>query len=168
MGIREHRQNALKDLHIGIITLSSSRTLKEDDSGHRIAELAEKNGHHVILHTVIPDQAETIGRTVKKAIAEHAPHALLLNGGTGISPADLTIEAVRPLFQKELTAFGTLFAMLSYEEIGPAAILSRACAGLIGNTVLFCMPGSRKACTLACEKLIFPELGHLLAHMHKG
>jgi molybdenum cofactor biosynthesis protein B len=88
-----------------------------------------------------------------------------MTGGTGISPKDVTIEAVRPLFEKELTAFGTLFTQLSFEEIDSAAILSRATAGIIKQTMIFCMPGSIKACKLACNSLIFPELGHLLKHI---
>jgi molybdenum cofactor biosynthesis protein B len=99
-----------------------------------------------------------------KAIREHGLLALLVTGGTGITPEDVTIEAIKPLFAKEMTAFGTLFAQLSYEEIDSAAILSRAVAGVIGNTVVFCMPGSKKACRLACKALIFPELGHMVAH----
>ena len=93
---------------------------------------------------------------------------MLLTGGTCITPRDVTVEAVRPLFQKELTAFATLFTMLSFEEIDSAAILSRATAGIIANSVLFCMPGSLKAVKLACKNLIFPELGHILMHLHQN
>ena len=88
-----------------------------------------------------------------------------MSGGTGISPKDVTIEAVRPLFSKELTGFGPIFAQLSFEQIDSAAILSRATAGIIKNSVVFCMPGSIKACKLACNELIFPELGHLIKHI---
>ena len=88
-----------------------------------------------------------------------------MTGGSGISPKDVTIEAVKPLFEKELTAFGVLFAQLSFEEIDSAAILSRATAGIANNSIIFCMPGSIKACKLACKNLIFPELGHILKHI---
>ena len=88
-----------------------------------------------------------------------------MTGGTGITKKDVTIEAVSPLFVKELTAFGPLFAQLSMAEINSAAIMSRATAGVIGDTVVFCMPGSLNACKLACSKLIFPELGHLVKHV---
>ena len=90
---------------------------------------------------------------------------ILLTGGTGITQKDVTIEAVSPLFVKELTAFGPLFAQLSMAEINSAAIMSRATAGVIGDTIVFCMPGSLNACKLACSKLIFPELGHLVKHV---
>jgi molybdenum cofactor biosynthesis protein B len=89
-----------------------------------------------------------------------------LTGGTGITQKDVTIEAVSPLFKKELSAFGPMFALLSMKEIGSAAILSRATAGVVGSTVVFCMPGSLNACKLACTELIFPELGHLVKHVH--
>ena len=89
---------------------------------------------------------------------------MIITGGTGISPQDVTIEAVRPLFAKELPAFGVLFTQLSFEEVDSAAILSRAAAGVIGRCVVFCIPGSIKACQLACKNLIFPELGHLIRH----
>lgn len=168
MGIKEHREKAVKSVCIGILTLSSTRTLAEDESGNWIAEQAQKQGHTVIFHQVISDHAETIRQTVLDTIQTHHPDALLLNGGTGVSPKDVTIEAVKSLFQKELTAFGHVFAMLSYGEIGSGAILSRATAGIIRKTAVFCMPGSLNACRLACEKLIFPELGHLVRHMHRG
>ena len=103
-----------------------------------------------------------------EGIREFDPRAVLLTGGTGISSRDVTIEAVSPLFRKELTAFGPLFTQLSFEEIDSAAILSRATAGVVGNTILFCMPGSLAACKLACKELIFPELGHLVKHILEG
>ena len=89
----------------------------------------------------------------------------MITGGTGITPTDVTIEAIKPFFSKEMTAFGAIFAQLSYEEIDSAATLSRAAAGVIGGTAVFCMPGSKKACQLACRALIFPELGHVVAHI---
>ncbi|MEZ4525943.1 MAG: molybdenum cofactor biosynthesis protein B [Desulfobacterales bacterium] len=168
MGTKEHREKALQSVSIGIVTLSSTRSLADDESGNWMAAQSEKQGHRVIFHQVVPDHAETVRHTVLDTVQIHHPDVLLLSGGTGVSPKDLTVEAVKPLFHKELTAFGHLFAMLSYEEIGSAAILSRAAAGIVRNTAVFCMPGSLKACMLACEKLIFPELGHLLSHMRKG
>ncbi len=102
---------------------------------------------------------------VTHVVQQVCPNFILISGGTGVSPRDVTIEAVTPMFSKELKAFGTLFAHLSFEEIDSAAILSRATAGVIGNVALFCMPGSLKACKLACRELIFPELGHLAKHL---
>lgn len=168
MGTKQHKANAPKKIKVGVFSVSSTRTIAEDKSGKWISKRARKEGNEIVLHAVIPDDAATITRSVIEAIRDFAPQVLLLTGGTGISSKDVTIEALRPIFEKELTAFGALFAQLSFEEIDSAAILSRATAGLIGKTVIFCMPGSLKACKLACNNLIFPELGHLIKHVEQG
>ncbi|MCK4728533.1 MAG: molybdenum cofactor biosynthesis protein MoaB [Desulfobacterales bacterium] len=167
MNTKEHKAHAPKSLVLAIVTVSSTRGLAHDKSGHWMKKRAKKK-HKVVFHEVIPDNKDVIADTIRTVIQEHSPHAILVTGGTGISPADVTIEAVRPMFTKELTAFGSLFSQLSYEEIDSAALLSRATAGLIGQTLVFCMPGSLKACKLACKELIFPELGHLVKHVHQG
>jgi len=168
MGVEEHKQSAFTTVTLGIITLSTTRGIAEDDSGNWMAEQARIKGHDLLFHQVLPDDAQVIRQTVSSLIEDNDPDVILMNGGTGTSPQDVTIEAVRPLFQKELTAFGALFAHLSYAEIGSAALLSRASAGIIRSTALFCMPGSIKACRLACNSLIFPELGHLVKHIRTG
>jgi molybdenum cofactor biosynthesis protein B len=168
MGTKEHKKSAPKKVKVGIISVSTTRTLKDDKSGHWISKRAKKKGYAVVLHRVIPDKTETITQTIYDSIEQHDVQVLLLTGGTGISGKDVTIEAVRPLFDKELTAFGPLFYHLSLQEIDSAALLSRATAGVVKKTILFCMPGSLKACKLACKALIFPELGHLVKHAHEG
>ena len=166
MGVKEHKKEAPKTVSIGIITVSTTRALIDDTSGQWISEQAEKIGHKIVFHQVIPDDAEIIAATLNDRINESNPQVILISGGTGITKKDVTIEAVSPLFTKELSAFGPLFAKLSMEEIDSAAIMSRATAGVIGNTVVFCMPGSLNACKLACTRLIFPELGHLIKHVN--
>jgi molybdenum cofactor biosynthesis protein B len=168
MGTEEHKATAPRHLSIGILSVSSTRTLAEDKSGHWINKHSKKEGHQVVCHRVIPDDARIIAETISEVLRDHAPQALLLTGGTGISPKDVTIEAVRPLLSKELTAFGVLFSQLSFEEIDSAALLSRAMAGVIDNALVFCMPGSLNACKLACNALIFPELGHLVRHLQEN
>lgn len=165
MGTHEHKQVAPKTVTIGIITVSTTRALANDSSGKWISEQAKNEGHEIVHHEVIPDDAEIIAATVKNVIRHQRPQVILVTGGTGITKKDVTIEAVNPMFAKVLTAFGALFANLSFEEIGSAAFLSRATAGIIEETVVFCMPGSINACKLACCKLIFPELGHLVKHV---
>jgi molybdenum cofactor biosynthesis protein B len=165
MGTAEHKKDAPQKVSIAILTLSTTRTIKEDASGLWIKETAAAAGHEVLYHRVIPDDAATITMTVREITENLEPQILLLNGGTGITPQDVTIEAVSPMFTKVLSAFGPLFAQLSMQEIGSAAIMSRAAAGLVGSTVVFCMPGSLNACKLACTRLIFPELGHLAKHL---
>lgn len=167
MGHIEHKKNALKKLRVGIITVSTTRTLADDKSGQWMKKRAGKEGHEVIIHRVIKDDAVMIAETVGQVIADMGPDMLLLSGGTGLNPTDVTIEAVRPMFAKELTAFGNVFALLSFEDIDSAAILSRATAGIIGQTTVFCIPGSLGACKLACKALIFPEAGHIAAHVNR-
>jgi molybdenum cofactor biosynthesis protein B len=168
MGTHEHKAAALRHLRVAILTVSTTRSIKEDKSGQWMARRAAREGHQVVDHRIVTDDAPSIVSQVNEIVAAFRPHALLVTGGTGIGPADVTIEAVRPLLHKELTAFGPLFAQLSYEEIDSSALLSRATAGLIEQTLLFCMPGSLNACKLACKALIFPELGHLAKHVLSG
>jgi molybdenum cofactor biosynthesis protein B len=165
MSTHEHKKHAPSKVTIGIITVSTTRALVNDTSGKWIGEKAVEEGHDVVYHHVIPDSIKIIAGTLRDVIRDRRPQVILMTGGTGITNKDVTIEAVSPLFSKVLTAFGSLFANLSFQEIGSAAFLSRATAGLIKNTVVFCMPGSLNACKLACRQLIFPELGHLVKHV---
>jgi len=165
MSTEEHKKEAPKTVALGILTVSTTRALVNDKSGQWMSEQAKKEGHEIVFHEVVPDNAEIIATTVRKIIKEKEPQVLLITGGTGITKKDVTIEALNPMFAKHLTAFGSLFAQLSVQEIGSAAILSRATAGLIGTTIVFCMPGSLNACKLACNELIFPELGHMVKHL---
>jgi molybdenum cofactor biosynthesis protein B len=168
MSTKEHKARAPKFVRLAILTVSTTRSLSDDKSGRWIKKRAQKERHEVVFHDVVPDDQGVISETVSRVIQDHQPHAILVTGGTGIGPFDVTIEAIRPMFTKELTAFGALFTYLSYEDIDSAALLSRATAGLIGQTLVFCMPGSLEACKLACKELIFPELGHLLKHVQEA
>jgi molybdenum cofactor biosynthesis protein B len=165
MSTHEHKKQAPHKVSIGIITVSTTRALVNDTSGNWIREQARKKGHDVVYHQVIPDDAELIASTLRSVIQNERPQVILMNGGTGITQKDVTIEAVKPMFAKTLTGFGPLFAKLSFDEIGSAAFLSRATAGVVKDTVVFCLPGSLNACKLACRELIFPELGHLVKHV---
>jgi len=165
MGHVEHKKNALKKLNVGIMTVSSTRTPADDVSGRWMKKQTEKEGHEVVIHRIVGDDRSLIEQAVGDIITDPGPDILLITGGTGLTPSDVTIEAVRPLFTKELTAFAILFALLSYEEIDSAAIMSRATAGVINKTTVFCIPGSLNACKLACKSLIFPEAGHIAAHV---
>ena len=164
MGTRAHKARGPQTVRLAILSISTTRSLADDESGHWIAKRARKFGHTVVAHQVVTDAVDAIRAGLKEALAK-APQAVLITGGTGISPRDVTIEAVEPLFVKTLPAFGVLFAQLSFEEIDSAAIMSRAAAGVIGHSAVFCMPGSLKACKLACDQLIFPEPGHIVAHL---
>lgn len=165
MGILLHKKELPTDIKVAVISVSTTRNLSNDKSGLWIKKQAKKNGFEVMIHQVVTDDISAIRELVTHVVEKIVPHAVIMTGGTGISPKDVTIESVKPLFQKELTAFGTLFTQLSFEQIDSAAILSRATAGIIDQTIVFCMPGSINACKLACNELIFPELGHLVKHL---
>jgi molybdopterin adenylyltransferase len=165
MGHHEHRGAAPQSLKIAILSVSSTRTIENDDSGQWIAKRAAREGHRVVSHQVVTDAITPIRNAVSQMVTASEAQAVIITGGTGITPKDVTIEAVRPLFTKELTAFGPIFAQLSFEQIDTAALLSRATAGVIADCLVFCLPGSQKACQLACKELIFPELGHMYAHV---
>jgi molybdenum cofactor biosynthesis protein B len=164
MGHHSHRAKSQASVNVAVLSVSTSRTLENDESGHWIAKQTTKEGHRVVAHHMVTDDVQAIREAVTQLLADPAPDVIIVTGGTGISPRDVTIEAIKPLFVKELTAFGPIFAQLSYEQIDSAALLSRATAGVIGKALVFCLPGSLKACELGCSTLILPELGHL--HMH--
>jgi molybdenum cofactor biosynthesis protein B len=159
-----HRHDARANLKIAVITASDSRTPETDESGGVIRTTLERAGHAIAHYQVLPDSPEQIQR----AVVDFLPNAdaVIISGGTGIGARDSTIEAIRPLLSRELEGFGELFRMLSYQEIGPAAFLSRALAGISQGKIVVALPGSPEACRLAMEKLLIPELGHM-AHLLK-
>jgi molybdenum cofactor biosynthesis protein B len=162
---KHHRGNAPQQLGVAVLTVSSTRTMDTDTSGHWMTKRIDKEGHRLQAHLIIPDNQELIKKTVLDLTNQSKVNVILITGGTGLSPNDITIEAVTPLFTKLIPAFGYIFSYLSYEEIDSAAILSRATAGCIDTTVVFCMPGSLKAVKLACKALIFSELHHICHHL---
>jgi len=157
----EHKSRAPKRVGVAVITLSNSRTRANDTSGDIIQELVEAGGHTVAFRRVLPDDRETLVATLRTLGENSDVGAIITTGGTGLAPTDVTIEAVRPMLGKELPGFGALFAQLSYAQVQSAAMMSRALAGTIGNKAIFCLPGSPRACALAVEHLIVPELGHI-------
>ena len=148
-------------LKCAIITCSDTRTRETDTSGDYIRISLESQGHTVADYAIVKDEPDEIRRLLRHHVAE-AFHVVLLNGGTGISRRDGTFEAVSELLEKVLPGFGEIFRVLSYEDIGPASILSRATAGVIGKTLVFSMPGSTGAVRLAMDKLIAPDLKHIV------
>jgi len=166
-----HKAEAPKTINFALIMCSSSRYEKlmkgerfEDPSGDLIVQTLRKNGHRVVSRRVLPDEKEMIQRTVMKAVKSRKVDAIITCGGTGISPRDVTIEAVRPLLEKEVEGFGEIFRLIGYQQIGSAVILTRAVAGVSKNKVIFCVPGSPQSVAVSLEKLIIPEAGHILKH----
>jgi molybdenum cofactor biosynthesis protein B len=170
MSHEEHKHAAPKTVSAAILVVSDTRSEATDRSGKRLRELLEGAGHHVLSLDVVRDEREEIAGWVRRTACRQELDVLILTGGTGISPRDVTIEAVEPLFHVHLPGFGELFRVLSFHEIGPSAMLSRASAGVVRgrSVVCFCLPGSKPAVELAMEKLILPEIGHLIAEIHKG
>ena len=160
---KEHLQPVT--VSIGIITVSSSRTAENDTSGLTISEIVKKAGFSVTHYGIVPDRIDAIRGELNHALL-HA-NCIIINGGTGLTHDDCTIEAVAPLLEKTIDGFGELFRMLSYQDIGTSALLSRAVAGTLQKKIIFCIPGSTPAVTLATTKLIVPEVIHILSHASK-
>jgi molybdenum cofactor biosynthesis protein B len=165
--VEEHHAQAPKSLILAVLTVSDTRTPETDTSGALIAELAEAAGHRVAERAIVPDEPGAMRPVLESYRDRGDLHAVLMTGGTGISPRDQTYETVSALLTKPLPGYGELFRMLSYAEIGPATILSRAVGGLMGDLVVLVMPGSRAAVQLAMEKIILPELPHLVREARK-
>jgi molybdenum cofactor biosynthesis protein B len=150
------------------ITASDSRKPGDDLSGGQIRERALAAGHRVVESRLVPDEAGALRAAVVAALASPAVDVVVVTGGTGLAPRDVTIEAVAPLFEKTIDGFGELFRRLSWDEIGPAAMLSRAAAGVVAGKAVFLLPGSPAAVRLALERLVLPELAHLLAQARRA
>ena len=167
MGHKEHHAAAgRRAVDVHLVVVSTSRDEANDRSGPALAEAFEGCGHRVLGKTMVPDDVVAV-RAVVAGLVGQGAEAVVLSGGTGISARDGTIEAVQPLFDKELPGFGELFRYLSFKEIGSSAMLSRAVAGLVDRTFVFALPGSPAACRLAVNKLIGRELAHLVRELHK-
>jgi molybdopterin adenylyltransferase len=162
MSSSDHRRDAPASVAVHIVTVSDTRTLETDSSGQLIASLLDQGGHRIAGRTVLKDEPADVRRTVTALVDDASVDVVITTGGTGITSRDSTFEAIDALLQKRLVGFGELFRMLSYHEIGAAAMLSRATAGLTGRTVILALPGSEPAVRLAMEKLVLPELGHLV------
>lgn len=165
--VQEHRAAAPASLGLAVMTVSDTRTVETDTSGALILELAQAAGHRIVERAIVPDEPDLM-RPILEGWAENpAIEAILVTGGTGISPRDQTFETVSALLTRPLPGYGELFRMLSYAEIGPACLLSRAVGGLIRETPILVMPGSRAAVELAMTRIILPELPHLVREARK-
>jgi molybdenum cofactor biosynthesis protein B len=167
----EHKAEAPTSLRFAIVTISTSRYRSRqagesvaDPSGDLIVQLLESANHKVTHRKLVPDKAKLIVKAVKEALSNKTVDAVVACGGTGITQSDLTIEAVRPLFKKELPGFGELLRKISYEKIGSPAVMTRAVAGVTAGKAIFCIPGSPQAVETALKELVIPEVGHIIKH----
>jgi molybdopterin adenylyltransferase len=163
----EHRADAPRVVRCAVVTVSDTRTMETDSGGRTIVELLTAAGHPIVARELVPDDAPRLEALLRTLSARPDLDAILLTGGTGIGSRDQTFETASRLLTNPLPGYGELFRMLSYAEIGSAAMLSRAVGGAIGRTVLLTMPGSPAAVRLAMEKLILPELGHLVREVRR-
>ena len=162
MSVTAHRNASPSSVPCLVVTVSDTRTRETDTSGQAIASLLEAAGHTVVARELVPDEPAKVADAIRGHLGRKDVRAVITSGGTGITSRDSTYEAVSAMFDKQLDGFGELFRMLSYDDIGAAAMLSRACAGVVSGTIVFVLPGSEAAVRLAMEKLILPELGHVV------
>lgn len=162
MSHHDHEAEAPKTLDLGILTLSDTRDQAGDKSGALLQELFRQAGHRISQYAVIREDPDGIESTLRSWLLSTPLDAVITNGGTGITSRDGTIEVARRLMQKELDGFGELFRLVSYHQIGPAAMLTRATAGLAFGKIVICLPGSTKAVRLAATRLIIPQIGHMI------
>ena len=162
MSVADHREHSPASVSVHVITVSDTRTLDTDTSGQLIVELLEAAGHRVAGRTLLRDEPDDVRSAVAAVAADGLADVVITTGGTGITARDGTFEAVDGLLTKRLPGFGELFRSISYQQIGAAAMLSRATAGLVGRTVVIVLPGSQHAVKLALEELVLPEIGHLV------
>jgi molybdopterin adenylyltransferase len=163
----EHKEHAPRQAACVVITCSDTRTAASDTSGYRIMHMLRDAGHTIVFYQLVKDEPSKIKAAIKKAVANKKVQAIIINGGTGIAKRDSTFEAIEGLLEKKLDGFGEVFRSLTYQEIGSPAIMTRATAGTYKGRIIFSTPGSENAVKLAMEKLILPELGHILQQLSK-
>lgn len=168
MSVEAHRAHDPGPLGFAVLTVSDTRTAATDRGGPRVRALLEAAGHRVVDSGIARDEVEAIRAAVRAALARDDCDVVVLTGGTGVAPCDVTPEALAPLLERRLDGFGELFRALSFQAIGPAAMLSRATAGTNGRRALFALPGSPAAVELAITRLVLPEIGHLLAQLRRS
>jgi molybdenum cofactor biosynthesis protein B len=163
----DHKATSPASVRCYVLTISDTRTPATDTGGRAIAELLEAGGHEVTGRSIVKDDPEAIRATIARQLDEPSAQIIITTGGTGITSRDSTYEVVSNLLEKRLEGFGELFRMLSYQEIGPSAMLSRACAGTAQGKVIVTLPGSENAVRLGMTKLLLPELGHLVRELSR-
>ena len=162
MSYREHKREAPQSVSCAVLTISDSRTEQDDESGKLLKERLSQNGHRVLSYSILKNDSEAIKRKIKELLEQEELHVIITSGGTGVSHRDITVETISSVLEKKLDGFGELFRSLSYQEVGTASMMSRAIAGVAGGKVIICLPGSLGAAKLAMEKIILPEIGHMV------
>ena len=165
--VEKHREASPEQVRVAVLTISDTRTPETDTGGDIIAEFMQRAGHEIAHREIVKDDASHIKEVLEGLVADEDVDVVITTGGTGISARDTTYEVVSRMIDKKLDGFGEIFRMLSYEEVGAAAILSRAIAGAAGSKFVACLPGSTNAVRLAMEKLLVPEIAHVVFELRK-
>jgi len=161
-GYYQHKYESPRNVSCAVLTISDSRTEQDDESGGFIRRKLIENGHRVLDYSILRNDTEPIIKKISELLEHEELQVIITSGGTGVSQRDITVETVYPILEKKLDGFGELFRSLSYQEIGTGSIMSRAVAGVAGGKVIICLPGSLAAVTLALDKIILPEMGHMV------
>jgi molybdenum cofactor biosynthesis protein B len=167
MPAHEHRASAPRRVSCAVLTISDTRDAQTDTSGRAIADLLQQSGHVIADQQITRDEAVEVASAVRSFLARDDVHVIVTTGGTGIARRDNTYDALAAMFDRTLPGFGELFRALSYAEIGAAAMLTRATAGVVDRRIVFLLPGSEHAVRLAMTKLILPELGHVVRELNR-
>ncbi|MFC1957959.1 molybdenum cofactor biosynthesis protein B [Chloroflexota bacterium] len=159
---QEHKEKAPRSVNCAVLTISDSRTEENDESGKLIRQKLSQNGHKVLSYAVLKNEAESIKKKISELLRQEELQVIITSGGTGVSHRDITVETIYPILEKEMDGVGELFRFLTYQEMGTVSIMSRAMAGVAGGKVILCFPGSTGATSLAMDKIILPEIGHMV------
>jgi molybdenum cofactor biosynthesis protein B len=162
MGYHDHKEKSPKSVSFAVVTISDSRTEADDESGKMLKQRLSDGGHRVTSYGILKNEADSIKKKILELIEDKETQVIITTGGTGASHRDVTIETITPILEKKLDGFGELFRQLTYQEIGTGSIMSRAVAGVVRGKVIICIPGSLGATTLAMDKIILPEVGHMV------
>jgi molybdopterin adenylyltransferase len=162
MGYQEHKHLAVKNVNCAVLIISDSRTEQDDESGKFIKNNLVKEGHQVADYAILKNDAQAIRNKIDELLVRSDVQVIITSGGTGLSHRDVTVDTIQSMLDKKLDGFGELFRQLTFQQIGTGSILSRALGGMAKGKVILCIPGSLDAVTLAMEKIIIPEIGHLV------
>ena len=162
MGYEEHKEKSPRSVNCAVLTISDSRTEENDESGKLIKQKLSENGHQVMFYSILKNEADAIKKKISELLEQEELQVIITSGGTGASHRDVTVETMSPILEKKLDGFGELFRFLTYQEIGTGSIMSRSIAGVAKRKAIICLPGSPEAVNLAMEKIILPEIGHLV------
>jgi len=164
---QEHKEKAPRSVSCAVVTISDSRTEQDDESGKLIKQKLSENGHRVLAYAILKNDAEAIEKKIHELLGQEELQVIITSGGTGVGHRDITVEVISPILEKRLDGFGELFRFLTYREIGTPSIMSRAVGGVVGGKVILCLPGSLGAANLAMDRVILPEIGHMVREATK-